>query len=221
MQFSQEAFARLNALSKEAMKVTSDNDGVKRVTSVLQLQLLQQQFREQVELRKRARFSTEALTFLLGIALSLFGIIVDLPNEEKKMANLSFGLSCAFLGPLIIKRMVFDIDDDKSTLSAVVETVFIPSSLVCIMVGVGTVTIGIDYYTGIIICCIGSITFFGYFGASIFRIYSEDRQKNIDDKTEQLTIQINKIVLDSLGLQGTDKIKEEAQNTNDDSETTP
>ena len=129
---------------------------------------------------------------------SPYGIIVDLPDEEKKIANLSFGLSCAFLGPLIIKRMIFDVDDDTCTLSAIVGTIFIPGSLVCIMIGMGAVCVGIDTPTGIFICAFGSFTFFGYFAATAYRMCSKIAQKKRDEARIGITEQVNTMVLGSL-----------------------
>lgn len=58
---------------------------------------------------------------------------------QRKVGNFSFGVSAAMLGPLIIKRMLFGVDDDEeeeTVFVIMVETFFTPMSLVFLMIGI-------------------------------------------------------------------------------------
>jgi hypothetical protein len=118
-----------------------------------------------IQKSSRRRVSTESLTFILGIAVGLLGILPDLENPFKAHGNAMFGGCAAFLAPVVIKRVLFESDDATDSLdlvSYVVEMVFVPCGIVLLIVGVGSVCIGIELYSGIAVCALGTCTFLLY-----------------------------------------------------------
>ena len=213
------AIDQMEMLTKEAMKKVSDNETINAVADQLRVKMIKEQFERQVDRRKQKRFSDEALTFLLGIALSLLGF--DLDETEKKTVNLCMGLSGAFLAPIIIKRMLLDVDEDDSWFSTLLETILIPTSVLFMMIGVGALTYGIDHETGAYVCTVGGFTIIGYFGALYVRFTIDRKAREAAEAKAKISDNVAAVALKSLKIVRAKKAAEgEDEDVKDDSNLT-
>ena len=110
----------------------------------------------------QTRFSTEALTFLLGIGIGMLGILPDTDFPYRGTANACLGTSCCFLGPMVAQRMLFEGHDISNSWSRLLEKVYLPLGLIFLMFGTGIVCTGIDRLTGFLVCGVGFGTFMLY-----------------------------------------------------------
>jgi hypothetical protein len=110
-----------------------------------------------------SKISTESLTFLLGIAIGLLGVLTSIELTTKSVANVSLGVSVTFFMPILAKRVLLESVELDDPYSAALDRIFVPAGLMSLGIGTGAVCIGIETTTGVFVCC---------FGAAVCTLYS-------------------------------------------------